>query len=383
MPATDLTTTPWHPESVARLTRSTSIHDSAEELGGLDFEDLPRHRVDPPPLPAALLDVHALRTQYQQARADYTQPARTSDHRRRARNAPSQPRDQRTAPARRRRPALPARTSKTSSPNGPTPKTEYDDARRAASNGRANSYAELQDQPDADPLDIASAKLDINWRIMACPRSPPAERYQPALHDAIAARANAAGGAEHIISGDDVDKLIAAEPRRRPAQCSPPAASCSQLRRDLDRAELAAAAAFAAAETRSADHITAQLDELDTELRVLEAASRYQPTGPSTMPPAPSPTCPPPPPQPSPGPPRCPSPSPSSTPHPHDERTARPCTPCTTPPQPPTEKSCGAAPPANRPTTALDDAPRRHRRHRHRNPRPDHQPANWRCTPGA
>ena len=37
---------------------------------------------------------------------------------------------------------------------------------------------------------------------------------------------------------------------------------------------------FAAAEIRSAEHIAAQLDELDTELRVLDAASRYQPLRP-------------------------------------------------------------------------------------------------------
>ena len=41
-------------------------------------------------------------------------------------------------------------------------------------------------------------------------------------------------------------------------------------------------------------------------------------------------------------------------PHPHPSA-AQPCTPCTARPKPKTEKSCGAAQPAIRPSTALDD----------------------------
>ena len=63
MPATDLSTTEWNPESVAPDPLD-EILDSADELGVLDFADLPRHRVAPPPLPDALLNVHTLRTQY-------------------------------------------------------------------------------------------------------------------------------------------------------------------------------------------------------------------------------------------------------------------------------------------------------------------------------
>jgi hypothetical protein len=47
---------------------------------------------------------------------------------------------------------------------------------------------------------------------------------------------------------------------------------CVQVHHQLDRAETLAAAAFAAAEIRSADHVTAELATLATELTVLEAA---------------------------------------------------------------------------------------------------------------
>lgn len=145
---------------------------------------------------------------------------------------------------------------------------------------------ELQQQPDADPDDISSAKLDLRWRTRQVPAITPAEHFQPALHKALAARAIAAGGAEHIISGDDVDKLIADVMGEDDRAVAAARRRCRELRRDLDRAELTTAAAFAAAEIRSADHVTAQLDELDTELRVLQAASRYQPQRPLPMPPS-------------------------------------------------------------------------------------------------
>ena len=106
MPATDLSTTPWNPESVAPDPLD-EILDSADELGVLDFEDLPRQRVEPPPLPDALLNVHTLRTQYQTGAGRLHQPARPHHHRRRTRDAPSNAPYQRITPTRRRRPALP------------------------------------------------------------------------------------------------------------------------------------------------------------------------------------------------------------------------------------------------------------------------------------
>jgi conjugative relaxase-like TrwC/TraI family protein len=277
MSATDLTIAEWDPESVAPDPLH-DIHHSADELGALDFADLPRQRVEPPPLPAALLNVHALRTQYQQARADYTQlRARVSVADGPAMRAAG---PQITALRMRAdvdRPYLLAVQDVVAQ----WADAEDDFAGVVASIEWARQQLDkLQAQPDADPDDISSAKLDLRWRTMQLSAITPAERFQPSLHEALAARAINAGGAEHIISGDDVDKLIADVMGEDDRAVASARQQCTQLRRDLDRAELTTAAAFAAAEIRSAEHIAAQLDELDTELRVLEAASRYQPQRP-------------------------------------------------------------------------------------------------------
>jgi hypothetical protein len=110
---------------------------------------------------------------------------------------------------------------------------------------------------------------------MALPPTPPAQRFMPALTAAMVARAQAAGGADKIISGDDVDaRLVELRDTDRRALLQA-RTQRQQLRTELDRAEAAAAAAFAEAETRSAEHITEQLDDLRTELRVLRLAGLY------------------------------------------------------------------------------------------------------------
>jgi hypothetical protein len=87
---------------------------------------------------------------------------------------------------------------------------------------------------------------------MMLPTQSPSERFHAALAEAITARA----------------ALRAARARR------------NQLRADLDRAEAATAAAYAAAETRSAEHLTTQLDALAIEMRVLEVTGRNHITRP-------------------------------------------------------------------------------------------------------
>lgn len=283
MPATDLSTTQWNPESVAPDPLD-DIHDSADELGLLDFADLPRHRVEPPPLPDALLNVHALRTQYQQARADYTHlRARTviadGPAMREAATQISELRRRADAD----RPYLLAVQDVTA--KWADAEADYEGVLASVEWARVQLH-HLKQQPDVHADDISSAELDLHWRTFELPAISPAERFQPALQEALAARALAAGGAEHIVSGDDVDKVIADVMREDDRAVSAAQQRCAQLRRDLDRAELTTAAAFAAAEIRSAEHITAQLDEVDTELRVLQAASRYQPQRP--LPVAPS-----------------------------------------------------------------------------------------------
>ena len=129
--------------------------------------------------------------------------------------------------------------------------------------------------PDTDPLDIASARADLRLRRMTLPTVSPAERFYPALTAANTARAAAAGGAEHIVTDTDVDRAIAAANDADRQALRTAHRRCSALRRDLDRAELAAAASFAAADSRPVEHVLAQQADLETELRVLAAAGQY------------------------------------------------------------------------------------------------------------
>ena len=152
---------------------------------------------------------------------------------------------------------------------------EYDAALAQVQWARDHLEA-VAEAADADPDDIASARSEVKLWEMFVPATPPAERFMPALTAAMQARAEAAGGADKIVSGDDVDRLLmdlrtADEQTLRDAR-----AERQRIGRARDRAEVAAAAAFAAAETRSAEHITAQRDALATEMRVLDVAGRYQ-----------------------------------------------------------------------------------------------------------
>ncbi|WP_225331228.1 MobF family relaxase [Mycobacterium intracellulare] len=281
MPTTDLSTEPWHPE-LAEPDPLNSPLEPTDELAGLDFADLPRHRVAPPPLPAALLDLTALRTQYQQALADHADlhaRAATGDGPAMGQATPRIRELRQRADA--DRPYLIAIQDVIS--EWADAEAEYEIAVSHVEWAQDRLDA-LQSQPDADPLDVASAKLDVRLFLMALPKTGPAQRYQAALHEALASRAQAAGGADRIVSGADVDNIIAEIRAEDDRAVLAARQRCSQLRRDLDRAELAAAAAFAEAETRSAEHITAQLDHMATELRVLDAASRFQPHRPLNLP---------------------------------------------------------------------------------------------------
>ena len=70
---------------------------------------------------------------------------------------------------------------------------------------------------DADPDDIASARSEVKLCEMFVPATPPAERFMPALTAAMQARADAAGGPDKIVSGDDVDRPADRSTHRRRA----------------------------------------------------------------------------------------------------------------------------------------------------------------------
>jgi conjugative relaxase-like TrwC/TraI family protein len=259
------------------------IPEPGEDLGNLQFEDLSPVRV-PPPLPAALADVHALRDQVAASGAALAdlQHAVANDAGPAILAAADQIGDIR-ARADLDRPYLLAVQDVIAQWSDAD--ADYEAAGAAVADARTR-LEDLRAIPDADPLDIASAQLEIKLLSMQVPSTSPAERFLPELTAAREARAADAGGPDRIISGDDVDAHLA-ELRDADARALLAARQeHHRLRDDLDRAELAAAAAFADAETRSAEHITAQLDQLATELRVLEVAATYQPPRPLHLPPA-------------------------------------------------------------------------------------------------
>ncbi|OBJ93004.1 exonuclease V subunit alpha [Mycobacterium sp. 1245852.3] len=246
---------------------------------GLDFADLrPDRPVEQLPLPAALADVRALRNEFVASTADLAAFAdAVRNDRGPAMSAAADNIVELRARADADRPYLLAVQDVVA--QWADAEADYEAAHTSLEWARAQ-LAELQAQPDVDPLDIASATLDIHLRGMALPEITPAEHYRGALAEALTARVQAAGGPDRIISGADVDALLA---RTRDADHQALQVARQhhhQLRGHLDRAEAAAALAFAAAETRSAQHLSAQRDDLATELRVLEAASRYQPQRP-------------------------------------------------------------------------------------------------------
>lgn len=256
-------------------------HQHHQRLGGLQFEHLQTTR-PAPELQPALANVHELRSEYAEARRSLAEldnqvgdgdgPA--------VQQAMPHIREMR-ARADADRPYLLAVHDVIA--QWADDETEYDAAVESVEWARGQ-LRELQAQPDADPLDIVSAELDIKWRLMLVPSIPPAQRYHAALQEALAARAQAAGGADKIISGDDVDAYLAELQAVDESALRAARERLHGLRRQLDRAEIAAAAAFAAAETRTAEHIDQQRTQLDIELRVLQVASCYQDTRPLRLP---------------------------------------------------------------------------------------------------
>lgn len=137
--------------------------------------------------------------------------------------------------------------------------------------------AQLQADPNTDPLDLASAQLGLRLATMTLPQTSPAQRFQPELTAAMAARAAAAGGADKIVTRDDVDLARLEAEHTDRAALKAAQARRKRIAAELDRAESAAASAFAEAHTRTATHLLEQTDALRTELAVLSAAGGYDP----------------------------------------------------------------------------------------------------------
>ncbi|HTY27490.1 MAG TPA: exonuclease V subunit alpha, partial [Mycobacterium sp.] len=119
----------------------------------------------------------------------------------------------------------------------------YDDARAQVdwARGQLDSLAA---DPDADPLDIAAARADLQLSQMLLPTTSPAEQFLPKLHAAMAARAEAAGGADKIVSVADVDARLAELRAADDRALTRAKVRRRQLRIELGLAEAGAAAAF-------------------------------------------------------------------------------------------------------------------------------------------
>ena len=242
----------------------------ADELGSLAYEDLSPTRTPPPPLPAALLDVAAVRTDYQQALDTYTELAETVAAGTGPNTVAAADRiDAMRAAAEADRPYLSALQDVMAA---------WAEAEAANDAGQAQvDWAQTQldrllADPDADPLDVAAARAEIAVRRMMLPDLSPAERFYPALTEATRARTDAAGGT--IITDADVHAARHDAEAQDLAMLRAARARVQDLRRDLDRAELVTAAAFTATDTSALDHILSadHLAELDNELRTLSAA---------------------------------------------------------------------------------------------------------------
>ncbi|MCV7059274.1 MobF family relaxase [Mycolicibacterium gilvum] len=129
----------------------------------------------------------------------------------------------------------------------------------------------LRANPDADELDIASARRNVVFYTALLPEEPPSLQFQQALAQAQAARTAAAGGdkivTEHDIvaaRGDAERADLAARAQMRDRR--------QTLRRKLDRAERDVAGAFAAAQTATSDTLEQLLKSARSEVALLQVA---------------------------------------------------------------------------------------------------------------
>lgn len=247
-------------------------------IGGSDqFEGLQFHELTPtrsvPELKPALANVHALRNEYARASSEYEElskklligsgplvnqnSARIAEMRARA-DAD--------------RPHLFAVSEVYS--QWADADAAYDQAANKLATAKAH-YEALCAADDSDPREVETVRLWIIVCERAVPATSPAEQFWPQIEAARAARAAAAGGEDKIISSEDVDAYLFELRRQELADKNVKHAALRELRQDLEAAEVAAARAYADAETRSAEHIIENKQLLDTEIRVLAACTRF------------------------------------------------------------------------------------------------------------
>lgn len=150
------------------------------------------------------------------------------------------------------------------------------DATTAYVQHERDRLADLQNDPGADELDLASARAAVRLALMALPETTPAAQFHGELTAALARRAQAAGGNDRIVTAEDVDAARGRAQDKDLAALNTARAERDRLAAALERAETATAVAFAQAETRNAEHIHQNMAALRTELDMLAAAGDYR-----------------------------------------------------------------------------------------------------------
>lgn len=245
---------------------------SIDEFDGLQFHELTTTR-PVPDLKPALANVHALRNEYARAAGEYDELSKKL----RIGSGPlinqnSALIGDMRARADADRPYLFAVSEVYS--QWADADAAYDQATSKVAAAKAH-YETLCASADPDPRAVETARLWIVVCERAVPAISPAEQFWPQIQAARAARAEAAGGEDKIISSEDVDAYLFELRKQEAADKNVKRAALRELRQDLEAAEAAAARAYADAETRSAEHIIENKQLLDTELRVLAACTRF------------------------------------------------------------------------------------------------------------
>ncbi|WP_372586930.1 MobF family relaxase [Mycobacteroides abscessus] len=132
-----------------------------------------------------------------------------------------------------------------------------------------DQYETLAATTSADPLDIESARQLARWCEHAIPTATPAERFHPLITAAQQARADAAGGADNVISHADVDAYLRTLRDIDDANHHAKRAELAQLRTHLEAAELEVARAYATDQIQAAEHVISRADLIADELRIL------------------------------------------------------------------------------------------------------------------
>jgi hypothetical protein len=146
----------------------------------------------------------------------------------------------------------------------------YNDALRLIEHARTRLDT-LRATPDADELDIASARRDLAFYTEFLPDQPPSARFAQALADAQAARSTAAGG-HTIVTENDIFTARGAAERADLAARADLRQRRQALRRQLERCERDVACAFAAAQTTTSQTLDQLLDTARSEVALLHIA---------------------------------------------------------------------------------------------------------------